>query len=123
MVVPKKGRRLGGSSSHQKAIMKNLAISLFESGRIETTIAKAKRLKGFVDKLIGIAKKESLSSRRQCFRLLGNYGAVQKLFNDIAPNMYDRSSGFTRVIRYKNRLGDGAEIAVVELINYKPQKK
>lgn len=122
MVVPKKGRRLGGSSSHQKAIMKNLAISLFENGRIETTVAKAKMLRGFVDKLINMAKKESLHSRRECFRLLGNYRSVQKLFNNVAPGMYDRSSGFTRVIKYRNRLGDGAEMAIVELVNYKPPK-
>ena len=116
MVVPKKGRRLGGSSSHQKAIVKNLAISLFDNGRIETTIAKAKILRGFVDKLINFAKKGDLSSRRNCFRLIGNYRIVQKLFNEIAPDMYDRSSGFTRIIKYKNRLGDGALIVIVELV-------
>ncbi len=116
MVVPKKGRRLGGSSSHQKAIVKNLAVSLFDNGRIETTVAKAKILRGFVDKLINLAKKGDLSSRRNCFRLIGNYKTVQKLFNEIAPDMYDRSSGFTRIIKYKNRLGDGALIVIVELV-------
>lgn len=116
MVVPKKGRRLGGSSSHQKAIVKNLAVSLFDNGRIETTITKAKILRGFVDKLINLAKKGDLSSRRNCFRLVGNYRIVQKLFNEIAPDMYDRSSGFARIIKYKNRLGDGALIVIVELV-------
>lgn len=119
MVVPKKGRRFGGSSSHQKAIMKNLAISLFNGGRIKTTDAKAKYLRGYVDKLINLAKKGDLSSRRRSLGLLGDYKTVQKLFNEIAPGMYDRSSGFTRIIKYKNRLGDGAQIVIVELVNYK----
>ena len=116
MVQPKKGRRIGGSGSHQKAIMKNLAIALFENGKIETTITKAKFLRMFVDKLITFAKKGDLSSRRQCLRLLGNYSSVQKLFNEVAPAVYTRSSGFTRIVRIKNRLGDGAEIVQVELL-------
>jgi large subunit ribosomal protein L17 len=116
MVQPKKGRRIGGSGSHQKAIMKNLAISLFEYGKIETTITKAKFLRMFVDKLITFAKKGDLASRRQCLKLLGNYNSVQKLFNEIAPATYARSSGFTRIVRVKNRLGDGAEIVQVELL-------
>lgn len=116
MVIPKKGRRLGGSSSHQKAIMRNLAISLFDNGRIETTQAKAKYVRSFVDKLINIAKKDNLAARRNCIRLLGNTGAVQKLFNEIVPATYDRSSGFTRIVKYKNRLGDGAQMVIMELL-------
>jgi large subunit ribosomal protein L17 len=116
MVQPKRGRRIGGSGTHQKAIMKNLAISLFESGKIETTITKAKFLRMFVDKLVIFAKKGDLASRRQCLKLLGNYGSVQKLFNEIGPSSYTRSSGFTRIVRVKNRLGDGAEIVQIELL-------
>lgn len=116
MVQPKRGRRLGGSGTHQKAIIKNLAISLFENGKIETTVAKAKFLRMFVDKLITFAKKGDLASRRQCLKLLGNYNTVQKLFNEIAPQTYTRSSGFTRIVRVKNRLGDGAEIVQIELL-------
>ena len=115
MVIPKKSRRFGGSSSHQKVIMRNLAISLFENGRIVTTISKGKYLRGFVDKLITLAKKGDLSSRRICLKLLSNNLTVQKLFNEIAPGMYNKSSGFTRIIKYKNRLGDGAELVIVEL--------
>src|SRR5690554_5565170 len=107
MVVPKKGPKFGSSSSHQKAMMTSMAISLFEHGRIRTTLPKAKLLRGFVDKLISISKKDDLVARRHCLRLLGNYRAVQKLFNDVSPRMYERSSGFTRIIKYKNRLGDG----------------
>src|SRR4030042_4403853 len=98
MVIPKKGRRLGGSSSKQKAIMKNLAISLFNHGKITTTSAKAKYIRSFVDKLIIIAKKDNLTARRNCISLLGNTEAVKKLFNEISPGMYDRSSGFTRIV-------------------------
>ncbi len=116
MVQPKKGRRLGGSSSHQKAIIKNLAISLIENGKIETTTAKAKFLRMFIDKLIIISKKGDLASRRRCLQLLGNYKMVQKLFDEIAPATYARSSGFTRIVKVKNRKGDGAEIAQIELL-------
>ena len=116
MVIPKKGRRLGGSGSHQKAIIKNLAISLIETGRIKKTKAKAKMLKSFMDKLIIFAKKGDLASRRHCIKILGNYQSVKKLFDEIAPAMYSRGSGFTRVLKLKNRLGDGAEIVIVELL-------
>ncbi len=116
MVIPKKGRRLGGSASHQKAIMRNLTISLFNSGKITTTSAKARYIRSFVDKLITIAKKDDLAARRNCIRLLGNTEAVQKLFNEISPGMYDRSSGFTRIIKYKNRSGDGAQLVIMELL-------
>jgi large subunit ribosomal protein L17 len=116
MVVPKKAKKLGGSSSHQKAIMRNLAISLFENGRITTTITKGKYLRGFVDKLITFAKKGDLASRRNCLRLINNSNVVKKLFDEIAPSSYDRNSGFTRIIKYKNRMGDGAELVIVELL-------
>jgi large subunit ribosomal protein L17 len=116
MVIPKKGRRFGGNSSAQKAIMRNLAISLFENKKIKTTVQKARFLRSFVDKLITTAKKDNLAARRQCIKLLGNAGAVQKLFNEIAPGMYERSSGFTRTVKYKNRVGDGAELVIMELL-------
>lgn len=116
MVIPKKGRRLGGDSSHQKAIMRNLTISLFNNGKITTTSAKARYVRSFVDKLITISKKDNLTARRNCIRLLGNTEAVQKLFNEISPGMYDRSSGFTRIVKYKNRSGDGAQLVIMELL-------
>ena len=116
MVIPKKGRRLGGSSSKQKSIIRNLTISLFENGKITTTAAKAKYLKSFVDKLITMAKKDNLAARRNCIRLLASTEAVQKLFNEIVPGMYERSSGFTRIVKYKNRSGDGAQLVIMELL-------
>ncbi len=116
MVVPKKGKKFGGNSAHQKSIMRNLAISLFENRRITTTLPKAKQLRGFVDKLIGIAKNDNLASRRNCIRLIGNTYTVRKLFNEVAPSMYQKSSGFTRIVKYKNRLGDGAKLVIMELV-------
>ncbi len=116
MVIPKKAAKFGGSSSHQKAMMANMAISLFENGRIETTLPKAKHLRGFVDKLVNMAKKDNLAARRNCLRLLKNYKGVQRLFNEVAPRLYERNSGFTRIIKYKRRLGDGAQIVIMELV-------
>ncbi len=116
MVVPKKGRRLGRSASNQKAILKNLAISLIENGRITTTIAKGKYLRGYIDRLITYAKKGDLHSRRMCLKALNNADVVKKLFDEIGPAVYGRTSGFTRLIKYKNRLGDGAGLVIVELL-------
>jgi large subunit ribosomal protein L17 len=116
MVVPKKAKSFGGSSSHQKAIMRNLAISLFENKKIVTTLPKAKLLRSHVDKLINIAKDDTLTSRRNCIKLLGNTDAVRKLFNEVAPGMHAKSSGFTRIVKYKKRLGDGAQLVLMELV-------
>ncbi|MBM3699575.1 MAG: 50S ribosomal protein L17 [Actinobacteria bacterium] len=116
MVVPKKARRLGKSASNQKAILKNLAISLFENGRITTTVTRGKYLRGYVDRLIIFAKKGDLASRRQCLKTIDNVDAVKKLFDEIGPAVYERTSGFTRIIKSNNRLGDGAEMVIVELI-------
>ena len=116
MVVPKKARRLGRSASNQKAILKNLAISLFENGRITTTVAKGKYLRGYVDRLVTYAKKGDLASRRICLKTIDNSDIVKKLFDEIGPAVYGRTSGFTRIIKSKNRLGDGAQMVIVELL-------
>ena len=116
MVVPKKANKFGGNSSHQKAIMRNLAISLFENGKIVTTLPRAKLLRSLVDKLITIAKKDTLASRRNCIRLLGSAGATRKLFNEVAPGMHAKSSGFTRIVKYRKRHGDGAQLVIMELV-------
>ena len=116
MVVPKKARRLGRSASNQRAILRNLAISLFENCIITTTLTKGKYLRGYIDRLITFAKKGDLASRRMCLKMINNADIVKKLFDEIGPANYGRTSGFTRVLRYKNRLGDGAELVIVELI-------
>lgn len=116
MVIPKKARRLGKSASNQKAILKNLAISLFENGRITTTVTKGKYLRGYVDRLIKYAKKGDLASRRVCLKTIDNVDIVKKLFDEIGPALYGRTSGFTRIIKSGNRQGDGAEMVIVELL-------
>jgi ribosomal protein L17 len=116
MIAPKKSVRFGKSASNQKSILRNLAISLFENGRITTTVSKGKFLRGFVDKLITFAKKGDLASRRNCIRMLNNSDIVKKLFDEIGPASYGRSGGFTRLVKYRNRLGDGALLVIVELI-------
>ena len=116
MIAPKKAGRFGKSASNQKSIIRNLAISLFENGRITTTVSKGKFLRGYVDKLITFAKKGDLASRRVCLKIMDNSDIVKKLFDEIGPSTYGRTSGYTRLIKYKNRLGDGAELVIVELI-------
>jgi large subunit ribosomal protein L17 len=116
MIAPKKSVRFGKSASNQKSILRNLAISLFENGRIVTTVSKGKFLRGFVDKLVTFAKKGDLSSRRVCIRMMNNSDIVKKLFDEIGPAGYDRNGGHTKLIKYKNRHGDGAELVIVELI-------
>ena len=116
MIAPKKSVRFGKSASNQKSILRNLAISLFENGRITTTVSKGKFLRGFVDKLITFAKKGDLASRRNCIRMLNNSDIVKILFDEIGPASYGRSGGFTRLVKYRNRLGDGALLVIVGLI-------
>jgi len=117
MVKPKKGRRLGSSPSHQKAITANLAISLLEHNRIKTTDAKAKRVKALIDKLIVLGKKNDLNSKRKVLAILRhNREAVRKLFDDIAPRYHHKDSGFVRIIKVGPRYGDSAPMVFVELI-------
>jgi large subunit ribosomal protein L17 len=116
MVVPKKGRRIGRSAENQRAILKNLAISLIEHGRITTTVTKGKYIRGYIDRLITYAKKGDLASRRMCLKTLNNADVVKKLFDEVGPAVYGRTSGFTRIIKFGNRLGDGSEMVIVELI-------
>lgn len=117
MVKPKKGRRIGGSPSHQKAILSNLAIALLEHNRIKTTHTKAKALKPFVDKLIGLGKKDDLNSKRRALAILRhNRKAVIKLFDEVAPRYHQKDSGYTRIIKIGNRYGDAAPMVFIELI-------
>lgn len=116
MPKPTKGARLGGSASHQKAILANLASALFEHGRITTTEAKAKRLRPYAEKLVSHAKHGKLSNRREVLKDLRNKDIVGKLFEEIAPQMTDRPGGYTRIIKIENRKGDNAPMAVIELV-------
>lgn len=116
MPTPKKGYRLGGSSSHQKAILNNLATSLFEHGRITTTEAKARMLRPFAERLITKAKKGDLHNRRIVLRAVKDKGVVHTLFTEIGPQFADRPGGYTRITKIGPRKGDNAPMAVIELV-------
>ncbi|GAC66227.1 50S ribosomal protein L17 [Gordonia soli] len=116
MPKPTKGARLGGSASHQKAILANLATSLFEHGRITTTEAKAKRLRPYAEKLITHAKAGSLANRREVLKVIRDKDIVHALFDEIGPFFADRNGGYTRIIKTLPRKGDNAPMAVIELV-------
>ncbi|GED99479.1 50S ribosomal protein L17, sunset domain variant [Gordonia crocea] len=116
MPKPTKGARLGGSASHQKAILANLATSLFEHGRITTTEAKAKRLRPYAEKLITHAKAGTLADRRQVLKFIRDKDIVHVLFAEIGPSFTDRPGGYTRIVKTLPRKGDNAPMAVIELV-------
>ncbi|MFN6545830.1 50S ribosomal protein L17 [Mycolicibacterium nivoides] len=119
MPKPTKGARLGGSSSHQKAILANLATSLFEHGRIKTTEPKARALRPYAEKLITHAKKGELHNRREVLKKIRDKDVVHALFAEIGPFFADREGGYTRIIKVENRKGDNAPMAVIELVREK----
>ncbi|MBN4071072.1 50S ribosomal protein L17 [Crocinitomix catalasitica] len=114
----KKFNHLSRKTAHRKAMLSNMACSLIEHKRINTTLAKAKALRGFVEPLITKSKTDSTHSRRQVFRKLRNKYAVTELFREVAPKIADRGGGYTRIIRIGNRLGDNAEMCMIELVDF-----
>jgi large subunit ribosomal protein L17 len=119
MPKPTKGPRLGGSSSHQKALLANLATSLFEHGRIKTTEPKARALRPYAEKLITHAKKGTLHNRREVLKKIRDKDVVHALFEEIGPFFSDREGGYTRIIKVEARKGDNAPMAVIELVREK----
>ena len=119
MPKPTKGPRLGGSSSHQKALLANLAASLFEHGRIKTTEPKARALRPYAEKLITHAKKGTLHNRREVMKKIRDKDIVHVLFAEIGPFFADREGGYTRIIKVEARKGDNAPMAVIELVREK----
>src|SRR3954447_19845516 len=119
MPKPTKGPRLGGSSSHQKALLANLATSLFEHGRIKTTEPKARALRPYAEKLITHAKKGTLHNRREVMKKIRDKDVVHTLFAEIAPFFADRAGGYTRIVKVEARKGDNAPMAVIELVREK----
>lgn len=128
MPTPSKGPRLGGSPAHERLMLANLASSLFEHGRITTTVTKAKRLQPLADRLITKAKRGDLHARRQVAQVIRNKTVhvpdaegdaktvVHRLFTEIAPAMAERQGGYTRITKIGTRRGDNAPMAVIELI-------
>ena len=119
MPKPTKGPRLGGSSSHQKALLANLATSLFEHGRLKTTEPKARALRPYAEKLITHAKKGTLHNRREVMKKIRDKDVVHVLFAEIGPFFADREGGYTRIIKVEARKGDNAPMAVIELVREK----
>ena len=109
---------LGRKSGHRKAMLANMATSLILHKRIQTTVAKAKALKMYVEPLITKSKEDSTHSRRVVFSYLKNKEAVTELFRTIAPKIADRPGGYTRVLKTGFRQGDGADMALIELVDF-----
>src|SRR5262249_12072381 len=113
----KSGRKLGRNASHRLALKRNMAMALFEHERIVTTVEKAKELRPFVEKLITLAKKNTLHARRLALSRLPNRDSVDKLFKVYGPRFEDRAGGYTRIIKsLKRRLGDAGKTAYLELL-------
>lgn len=114
----KKINHLSRTSAHRKAMLSNMASSLIEHKRITTTVAKAKALRTYVEPLITKAKNDTTHSRRVVFRHLQDKNAVSELFREVAEKVMDRPGGYTRILKTGNRLGDNAEMCIIELVDY-----
>jgi large subunit ribosomal protein L17 len=111
-----KGRQLSRTSSHKRALLNNMAASLFEHGRVVTTEAKAKELRPFAEKLITLARRGDLHARRLVQRRIKDRDTLGKLFSEIGPRFAARPGGYTRILKMGHRPGDGADIARIELL-------
>jgi large subunit ribosomal protein L17 len=114
----KKGNHLGRTSSHRKAMLANMAVSLIKYKRINTTLAKAKALRTYVEPIITKSKDDTTHSRRTVFAYLKDKHAVTELFRDVAVKVADRPGGYTRILKTGTRLGDNAEMCFIELVDY-----
>lgn len=112
----KSGRKLNRTSSHRKAMFRNMAASLFEHEIIKTTVPKAKELRRVAEPLITLAKEDSVANRRQAFDRLRDRDTVTKLFNELGPRFADRPGGYLRILKCGYRAGDSAPMAYVELV-------
>jgi large subunit ribosomal protein L17 len=114
----KKGNHLSRTTSHKKALMRNMAAQIIEHKEIKTTVAKAKELRSYVERLVTYGKKGTLHHRRLAFKLLQNKEAVKGLFDEVAPAFDAREGGYTRVIKLGNRRGDGAQMSILQLVGF-----
>ncbi len=114
----KKFNHLGRTSAHRKALLSNMAVSLILHKRVNTTVAKAKALKMYVEPLITKSKVDNTHSRRVVFSYLGQKEAVTELFGEVAPKIVNRPGGYTRILRTGNRIGDNAETCFIELVDF-----
>ena len=109
-------RKLGRPSDQRRALLRNLVTSFLESGKIETTVTRAKEVRSLAEKMITLGKEGSLHSRRQALAFITKEDVVKKLFDEIAPKYTERQGGYTRIIRIGPRRGDSAEMAILELV-------
>jgi large subunit ribosomal protein L17 len=118
-----KGKKLSRDSAQRKALLRSLVTSFLEKERIRTTLAKAKAVKPLAEKMITLGKKNSLHSRRLALRFLYKREVAKKLFDEIGPRFSERPGGYTRIIKLGPRAGDGAEMALLELVGTEFKKK
>lgn len=116
MPTPKQGPRLASSPAHERLMLANMATSLFQHGRIVTTLPKAKRLRPLAERLVTFAKRGDLHSRRRVLRVIRNKSVVHMLFTQIAEQMKQREGGYTRIVKMAHRRGDTAPQAIIELV-------
>jgi large subunit ribosomal protein L17 len=110
------GRKLGRATPHRRALLRNLCTSLLEHGRITTTVQKAKEVRPLAERLITLGKRDTLHARRRAAGFLLKAAVVQELFDTIAARFADRNGGYTRIVKLGSRSGDGADLAVIELL-------
>ena len=118
-----RGKKLGRNSSQRKALLRNLVTSFIEKERIRTTLSKAKATRPVAEKMITLAKSNTLHARRQALQVIYKRDVVKKLFDDIGPRFQERPGGYTRIIKLGPRMGDGAEMAILELVGTEFKKK
>ena len=116
-------RKLGRTSSHRRALLRNLATDLFRHERLKTTLPKARELRPFAEKLITLARRDDLHARRQVLRQISDKTVVKKLFDTLGPRFAARPGGYTRALKLGPRQGDGADMAIVELVGSEPTFK
>ncbi|MGL4607932.1 MAG: 50S ribosomal protein L17 [Eubacteriaceae bacterium] len=109
-------RKLGRPSDQRRALLRNLTTALLEHGKIETTVTRAKEVKRLADKMVTLGKRGDLHARRQAIAYITQEAVVKRLFDEIAPKYTERQGGYTRIYRVGPRRGDGAEMAVIELV-------
>jgi large subunit ribosomal protein L17 len=119
----KSGSKLGRQPAHRRATLRNLVTNLIEKERIQTTLLRAKAARPLAERMITLGKRDSLHSRRQAAAFLTTSEATKKLFADLAPRFSDRPGGYTRIVRTGWRIGDGAELAILELIGSELKRK
>jgi large subunit ribosomal protein L17 len=117
------GRKLSRNTSHRRALLRNLVTSLLEHGRLMTTLPKAKEVRPIAERMITLGKRDNLHARRQVQSYLLKEAIAKKVFDTIAPTFADRKGGYSRIIKLGNRKGDGADIAIIELLGSELEAK